>query len=256
MPSEKMFIRPRNRETCARGSATLDFEPSASVMLAANSPTAANRHKPVTRPRLPVLVAILAPVMPPFMALMASSPLAASYTPRHQTVHSTSNPVRHRHSMRSIPHGQTKWPNFSPILPLCRKAARTCSKNATDGKPIGRRPRLVSSATPSSSIDPRHHACRAAHIGTIVLSECTHHHRFFATHATEKQNAKADQSGRTRDPIRQEQQLRKRHQPECRIHRMPNACVDAGCDERVALPQIEADRPVFAEIVMGAIEQP
>src|SRR5690349_24344675 len=124
-------------------------------------------------------------------------------------------------------------------------AARSCSKNTT-----GLRMRC------HASIQPRNHTCRPAHISSIFVAERAYHHCFFARHSPEKQSAKADETGRSGDPVRQQQSLTERHQPEPGIHRMSHQGVDAACDKDVAFAQVETDGPIMAEVTMASVKQP
>src|SRR6516165_1212534 len=106
------------------------------------------------------------------------------------------------------------------------------------------------------SIEPRNYACRPAHIGPVLIAECLDHHCFFARHPPEKQDPEAGETRWSRNPVGQKQGLTERHQPETGIHRVSHQGVDAGCDERVAFAEIEADGPIMAEVAMTTVEQP
>src|SRR5689334_338699 len=149
------------------------------------------------------------------------------------------------HSKQSILHCQILPPKSPKILPLRNKRPASVAKMQRGGtRPASR------------SIKPRNHACRPAHIGSILVAECADHHCFFPRYAAEKQRTEADETGWPRNPVWQKQSLCERHQPKAGIHRVPHHGVDAGCDERMAFAQVEADGPILAEVTMASVKQP
>src|SRR5262245_17453055 len=106
------------------------------------------------------------------------------------------------------------------------------------------------------SVNPGHDPRRGSHIGAVVFAEALDHEVFLAADAAKEQRTKTHKARRPGDPIRQQQTLRNRPQPERGIHRVADVAIHALSDELVPLAHAQTDRPVAAEIAMGGVEEP
>src|SRR5271156_603416 len=108
---------------------------------------------------------------------------------------------------------------------------------------------------PNQSEHPRDDALGAGGIGGVGITERLQHHLLFAAHPKGEQRAEADETGRARNPIRQQQRLRQRPQKVSRIHGVADEAVDAVSHEPMILTYFEGHRPVPAEAAMGVEEE-
>src|SRR5215813_8686308 len=89
------------------------------------------------------------------------------------------------------------------------------------------------------SINSRQNAIGAYDIGAVVVAEFVLHHAFLAREAAKEQDAEPDQPGAAREPVRKQQRLCHRPEPEGGIHGMADTAIDAVGDELMALAQFE-----------------
>src|SRR5262249_29760940 len=99
------------------------------------------------------------------------------------------------------------------------------TSSPTPTKPRGPKPTREAGAMPL--IDPRQDPRGPRHVAAVLVAEGFGHQRLLAPDAKKEQRSEPDQTRRPRDPIRQQQRLRQRPQPERRIHGMAHATVDA-----------------------------
>src|SRR6516164_5762346 len=142
------------------------------------------------------------------------------------------------------------------------KATASSSRGRWAGSPTADAPdragllRHIAHALAQTSIEPGHDPARPRHVGPIVLAEGLDHHPFLAPDSTEEQNPEGGEAGRTGNPVRQEQCLRHRVEPERRVDRMPDAPVDAAGHQDMAFAQLQSCRKVPSKIAMRAVQQP
>src|SRR5262252_88189 len=105
-------------------------------------------------------------------------------------------------------------------------------------------------------IDSGQDARRASHVAAVLLTKGLDHHRFLALHAEKKKRPEADEAGRPRNPVRQQECLRQRPQPERRIHGMPHPAIDTAYHQCVLLAHFERYRPIAPEVLVRAVKQP
>src|SRR5262245_57523147 len=105
-------------------------------------------------------------------------------------------------------------------------------------------------------IDPGQDARGTLHVAAVILAKGLDHHRLLAPDAQEKERPETDEAGWPRNPVRQQEYLRQRPQPERRIHGMSHPAIDSACHQCVLVAHFECDRPIAPEVLVRAVKQP
>src|SRR5262245_51105378 len=137
-------------------------------------------------------------------------------------------------------------------MPLAKPSRmRTRSSNSpAPSKPRRQKPTREAHSRGGSLIDAGQEPPAPGHVAAVLVAEGLDHQRLLAADAQKEQRPEADEAGRPCDPIRQQQRLRQCPQPECRIHRMAHAAIDAARHQSVLLAHLERYRPIAPEILM------
>src|SRR5688572_21045701 len=131
-----------------------------------------------------------------------------------------------------------------------RAISRTTSKSIVF---LAITPKMV---TGSMWFEPRNQPASSLAILRIFLPELPGHHALLHAHAQEVKRGKGNDSGEARHIIGKNHGLRSDQQPKRRIHRMPDATVNAVGDQFVRMSNLQRRRPVNSKVFVRSPEQP